>query len=155
ESGWGPLQQLLREQAGKKRDAKLNGAGRIQLERLHERGTHTGIVAADVEHPEAAEHVQEAAAVGVVEVLPLRARPDPVEPDRPQDPHELWVDAAGVEVVVLARTRLEELADHRGERNAAETTRAPRLRGSRSSGRIFRDYFLPWPPAFPWPPPFP
>src|SRR3982751_5397655 len=57
-----PAQQLLGEQAGERRDAELHRPGRLQLHRLDERRAHAPVVAADVEHAEAAEDVEVARA---------------------------------------------------------------------------------------------
>ena len=78
-------EQLLREQRRQRRDAELHRAGQVELERLDERRADARVVAADVEHPEAAEHVEVALAVGVAEVRALGARPRAVEADRPED----------------------------------------------------------------------
>ena len=77
-----------------------------------ERRPDPGIVPPGVEHPEAPEHVEEAVPVRVVEVLPFGARPHAVEADRLQHPHELRVDPARVEVVVLTGASFQELPDH-------------------------------------------
>ena len=106
------LQQLFREEPRQQRDAELHRSGSVELERLDERRPDSGIVPPGVEHPEAPEHVEEAVPVRVVEVLPFGARPDAVEADRLQHPHELRVDPARVEVVVLTGASFQELPDH-------------------------------------------
>src|SRR2546429_1160669 len=105
-------EQLLGKEARQQRDAELHGAGSLELERLDERGADTRVVAPGIEHSEAAEQIEVTAPVAVVEVLALRPRPHPIETDRAQYAHELRVDRPRVEVVVLARARFEELADH-------------------------------------------
>ena len=109
-----PLQQLLGEQSRQQRHAELHRPGRRELEHLDERGAHARVVAPDVEHAEAAEHVEVAPVVLVVEVLTLGASPDAVEADRLQHAHELRVDPVRVELVILARARFEELTNHGG-----------------------------------------
>src|SRR5207248_5225131 len=51
-------QQRLGEQARQRGDSELDRAGQLELERLDERGPDARIVAADVVHPEATEHVE-------------------------------------------------------------------------------------------------
>ena len=67
--------QLLGEQRRQRRCAELHRAGQVELERLDERRAHARVVAADVEHPEAAEHVEVLVAARVPEVRALGARP--------------------------------------------------------------------------------
>ena len=74
-----------------------------------ERGADARVVAADVVHPEAAEHVEVAVAVGVVEVGAVGARPGAVEADRAQDAHELRVDRARPALVLVAGAGEEAL----------------------------------------------
>ena len=105
------LQQLLGEQRWQDRRPELHGAGRLQLELLDERRADARVVAADVEHPEAAEHVEVAVPVSVPEVLPLRARPDPIEADRLQDARELRIDRPRPELDVLARPRRDQVTE--------------------------------------------
>ena len=93
-------QQLLGEQRRQRRGAELHRAGQVELERLDERGAHARVVAADVEHPEAAEQVEEAVAVGVPEVRALGAHPRAVEADRLEHARELRVDRARPELDV-------------------------------------------------------
>jgi hypothetical protein len=89
-----PADELVREDRRQGRDAELRRAGQIQLQRLGEHSTNPGVVAPDVEHAEAAEHVEEAGAVGVDQVRTLRARPAAVEADRLENADELRVDRA-------------------------------------------------------------
>jgi hypothetical protein len=56
------------------------------------RSPDAGVVAPDVEHPEAAEHVEVPAAFVVEQVGALGASPAPVEADRLEHPRELRVD---------------------------------------------------------------
>jgi len=143
-------EQLLCEQPGQERDAELNGPGRLELECFDKRSANTRVVAADVEHAEAAEHVEKAVAVRVVQVLPLGARPDAVEPDRLQHAHELRVDRPRVDVVVLARALPQELPDH--VRSVPPSKRRePRLSGALETRQDRYGYLL-WP--FPWLPPW-
>ena len=104
-------QQLLREQRRQRARAELHGAGQVELERLDERVAHTRVVPADVEHPEAAEQVEEAIALVVPEIRAFGARPGTVEPDRAQHARELRVDRARPEVEALAAARRDELGD--------------------------------------------
>ena len=60
---------------GRADDAERDLPRRVELERLDERGPHARVVAADVVHPEAAEPVEVARALGVVQVRALGARP--------------------------------------------------------------------------------
>src|SRR3954447_12415716 len=110
----GALHELLGEQSRKERGAELHRAGRLELERLDERRPNGAVVAADVEHAEAAEHVEEPVPVRVPEVLPFGTHPRAVEADRAQDARELRIDRARPEVEVVARARLEEIPE--GER---------------------------------------
>ena len=96
--------------AGSAVDAELDGAGPLELERLDERVAHARVVAADVEHPEAAEHVEVAVALVVPEVGALGAGPAAVEADRPQQLHELRVDRLRVQVERVGAALLDELA---------------------------------------------
>ena len=95
-------EQRLGEQAGQRGDAELHGAGRLELERLDQRGADARVVAADVVHPEAAEQVEVAVAVGVEEVRAVGARPGAVEADRAEHAHELRVDRPRPALVVVA-----------------------------------------------------
>ena len=96
------LEQCLGEQAGEGGDAELHGAGCLELERLDERGADARVVAADVVHPKAAEHVEKPVALLVVEVGAFGARPRAVEADRAQDADELRVDRARPAPVLVA-----------------------------------------------------
>ena len=104
-------EQLLREERRQRRGAELHRARQVELERLDERGANARVVASDVEHPEAAEHVEVLLAAGVPEVRALRARPLAVEADRLQDARELRVDRASPEVDVGAIARREQLGE--------------------------------------------
>src|SRR5438552_4783459 len=118
-------EQLFGQESRQQRDTELHRARGLELERLDERSADPRVVPPGVEHPEAAEQVEVPVAFAVEQVLTLRARPDAVEADRPQHLHELRVDRPGVELVVLARARLEELADH-----AVSLTTEPRGGGA-------------------------
>ncbi len=100
-----PCEQRLGKLARERRYAELHRAGRLALQRLHERGPHPGVVAADGEHPEAAEQVEEAVPLVVDQLRVGRADPAPVETDRAQHAYKLRVDGPRVarERVVLAR----------------------------------------------------
>jgi len=87
----------------------LHRPGPLELQRLDQRLADAGVVAADVEHPEAAEQVEVAVAVVVPEVRSLRAGPAAVEPDRAQQLHELRVDRLRVQVERLGAPFLDEL----------------------------------------------
>ena len=123
----GERDQLLREQAGEERRPHREHPGRLELECLDERGADPRVVPADAVHPEAAEQVEVARAVRVVEVRALGARPRAVEADRPQHPRELRVDCAGPEVEILAAPRLEQ----RLEAEVAHPVRTVTRRGRR------------------------
>ncbi len=102
-SGRAP-EQGFGEEARQRSGAELHGARQVELERLHERVAHARVVAADVDHPEAAEHVEVAVAFGVPQIRALRPLPGAVEIDRPQHAHELRVDVARPAVEVVAPT---------------------------------------------------
>ena len=101
--------QLLRQQRGQSVHAELHRPRPLQLERLDERLPNARVVAPDVEHAEATEHVQIPIAVGIPEVRALGSGPAPVEADRPQQPHELRVDCLRMEVERLRAPVLDEL----------------------------------------------
>ena len=107
----GEPDQRLGQQAGEKRRAEREHPRRLELERLDERCADARVVPADAVHPEAAEHVEVARPVCVVEVRALGARPRAVEADRPQHPHELRVDRPRPEVEILAAPRVEQLSE--------------------------------------------
>ena len=107
----GEADQLLGEQAGQERRPHREHPRRVERERLDERGADARVVAADVVHPEAAEHVEVAVAVGVEEVRALGARPRAVEADRLEDAGELRVDRARPEVEILTAAGLEQLRE--------------------------------------------
>ena len=133
----GEPDQLLGEQAGKERRPHREHPRRLELERLDERGADPRVVAADAVHPEAAEQVEVARPVGVVEVRALGARPRAVEADRPQDPHELRVDRARPEVEILAAPRVEQRLEaevaHRAGLARARRCRSARAAAPRTS----------------------
>ena len=106
-----PPQQLVGEDRAQRVDAERELSRRVELQRLRERRLHPRVVAADVVHPEPAEPVEVAVPLGVVEVRTLGACPAAVEADRAQHPHELRVDDARVELQLVARMPLEQLAD--------------------------------------------
>jgi hypothetical protein len=114
----GDTDQLLGEQAGQERRPHREHPRRVERERLDERGADARVVAADVVHPEPAEHVEVAVALLVEQVRALGARPRAVEADRPQHAGELRVDRARPQVEILAAAGLEQLPDaeltHRG-----------------------------------------
>ena len=103
--------QGLGEQAGEQRRPQREHPRRLELEHLDKGRANPRVVPADAVHPEAAEQVEIARPVGVVEVRALGTRPGPVEADRPQDPHELRVDGAGPEVEILAAPRVEQRSE--------------------------------------------
>src|SRR5207247_1174948 len=79
-------------------DAELHGARPVELQRLDESLADARVVSPDVEHAEAAEHVEVAVAVRVPEVRALCPGPAAVEADRPQQADELRVDRLRVQV---------------------------------------------------------
>ncbi len=117
-----PREQRLGEQSGERTDAERELARRVELERLDESGTYARIVAADVVHPEAAQPIEVAGSLGVVQMRALRTSPCPVVADRPQHPHVLRVDRAGVElerVICMRRQQLPQVElGHARERSA-------------------------------------
>ena len=136
EPGRRACQQRLGEESRQRGDAELHGAGRVELERLDQRRPNARVVAADVVHPEAAEHVEIAGAVRVVEVGAVRARPRAVEADRAQDADELRVDRARPARVLIAGTGEQALEVDRA--HAPEFTRSrreSRARDPRSARR--------------------
>ena len=67
-----------------------------------------GMVAAEREHPEAAQQIEIAAVLAVVEVLaPSLAKAD-IIPDGPQHPDHLLIDAPGMKVKTLRFMGLEQ-----------------------------------------------
>ena len=125
----GAREQRLRQQPGQRRDAELDRVRHLELHRLHQGRSHPRVVPPHVEHPEAAQQIEKAIPVDVVEMRTRRALPLTVEPDRPQDLHELRVDARGVGVEILAGARGEQLPDVHAVTIAAGTSRrqpAPR-----------------------------
>ena len=70
-----PSEQRFGKEPRQRRDAELHGAGRLELQRLDERGPDARVVAPDVVHPEPAEHVEVAVAAGVVEVRAVAHSP--------------------------------------------------------------------------------
>ena len=105
------LQQLVGEDRPQRVDAERELPRRVEVERFPERGLHPRVVAADVVHPEAAEPVEIAVAVGVVEMRALGAGPAAVEADGAQHAHELGVDDSRVKLQLLARMPLQKLGD--------------------------------------------
>jgi hypothetical protein len=103
-------QQLLGEQGGQHVHTELHRARPLQLERLDKRVAHARVVPPYVEHPETAEQVEVAVAVGVPEVRALGTGPAAVETNRPQELHELRVDRLRVQVERLGAPLLDELA---------------------------------------------
>src|SRR5206468_10316098 len=79
--------------------------------RLDQRSAHARVVAPDVEHPEAAEHVEILVAALVPEVGAICARPLAVEADLLQDARELRVDRAAPEVDVAPLACREQLRE--------------------------------------------
>ena len=126
-----PVGHALEEGFGEKRaervDPERELAGRLELERLDERGPDVRVVPAEVVHPEAAEHVEVPAAVRIEEVLALGPRPVAIEADRPQHPHELRVDRACVQLVLAPRVLGQELPQAE-RRHALSVQRAPMRR---------------------------
>ena len=118
DSAAGERDQLLGQEAGKKRRPQREHSGCLELERLAECRPDARVVAADAVHPEATEQVEEPCPVGVEEVCALGAGPRPVEADRAQHPHELRVDRARPELEILAAPRVEQRPEaevaHRG-----------------------------------------
>ena len=83
--------------------------GRVELERLASSASRDArVVAADVVHAEAAEHVEVTAAVVVEEVRAFGPHPGAVEVDRAQHADELRVDRARPEVEVAAVAAAEQ-----------------------------------------------
>ena len=90
--------------------------GKIELERLDQRRADARVRAPDVEHPEAAEHVEVAVALVVPEVGALAASPGAVEADRLQHARELRVDRLAPQLEALAPARRDELANAQTDR---------------------------------------
>jgi hypothetical protein len=63
------------------------------------------VIAADGEDPEAAQQVEVAPVIAVIEILALAALEPDVESDRPQHAHELLVEMARVKDVALGLAR--------------------------------------------------
>ena len=95
-------EQRLGEEPRQRRDAELDRSRCLELERFDQRRADARVVAADVVHAEAAEHVEVAVAVSVEEVRAVGARPRPVEPDRAQHAHELRIDRPRPALVLVA-----------------------------------------------------
>ncbi len=148
EAGGRTAEELLREERRERRSAELNRAGQVELERLDERGADARVVASDVEHPEAAEHVEVLLAAGIPQVGALGARPLAVEADRLEDARELRVDRASPQVDVGAIPRREQLGEaEAGHALTLGVVPRPRWRlGGRDrqqSGRSRRCLFAP------------
>ncbi len=116
--------ELLGEERRDEGDAHLRRVRRLPLHRLDQPVAHARVRAADVEHAEAAQPVEVAVPVGVVEVRALGAGPVAVEPDRAQDTHHLRIDVLGEEVESLARPPRQQFGELTG--HASELT--PRYR---------------------------
>src|SRR5581483_1399747 len=98
-------------------------------------GADGAVVAADVVHPEAAEQVEVARPLAVVQVRAFCARPRPVEADRAQDADELWVDRARPKVEVALACTVEQgphvhAVNVPGAMRSRRGSTAPALRGT-------------------------
>ena len=116
--------ERLGQQAGQVGEAELRQARRAERERLLERAAHGRVVAADVEHPEAAEHVEEPRPVPVDQVRALGGGPLAVEADDLEHADEHRVRMARVELVALARARLQQLSEPELAHAAKPTSQA-------------------------------
>ena len=132
--------QLLRKQRRQRRRAELHRSRQVELERFDERCANARVVAPDVEHPEAAEHVEVLVAALVPEVRALRACPLAVEADLLENPRELRVDRAAPQVDVAVVPLREQLGEsqiaHVGNataRTARTTTAEPLESGAVAS----------------------
>src|SRR5262249_13418646 len=105
------VEQRLCEQAGGLGDPERHTPRQLEVERLVQRRPHLLVVAADVVHPQAAGHVQEARSVYAVEIRSLSASPVAVEADRPQHAQELRVDRPAMQPELAARVLVDEPAD--------------------------------------------
>src|SRR5262249_30651504 len=96
-----------------------------ELERLDEGSADARVVAAHVEHPEAAEHVEIAAALVIPQVGTLCPRPCAIEADRLQHPGELRVDRLRPQLEALASAGLDQIAKHHLTVTQASPLRLP------------------------------
>ena len=96
-----PLQEPLGQNSGQHRHVELHQVGQVAVEHAFERLAHVRMIAADREHAEAAEQVQIAGALAVVEIGALAAAEADVIADGAQDPHHLLVEMAAVQPVAF------------------------------------------------------
>ena len=94
--------QGLGQQARVEGAVDLGHGGEVEVDGVVQRLLDHGVAAPEGEDPEAAEHVEHASALVVVEVAALAPHVGPVEAERGQHPWKLGVQVGGVQLELPA-----------------------------------------------------
>ena len=94
-------QQPLGQNAGERRDIHLHEIGQLAVEDAFQRIAQRRMIAADGENAEAAQQIEIARAVAVVEILACAAAEPHVIADGAQHPDHLLVEMAAVHVIAV------------------------------------------------------
>ena len=101
-------EQPLGQNAGERRDVHLHEIRQVGVEHALQRRANRRMIAADREHAEAAQQVEIAVALAVVEVLAASLAKADIIADRPQHPDHLLVEAAAMQAEALGFVALEQ-----------------------------------------------
>ena len=105
------LEQPLRQDTGQRRDIELHQVGQVGVEHALQCLAHHRMVAAEREYAKAAEQVEIARAITVVEVLTGALLEADVVADGFEDADELLVEMPGVHRTALRFARREHLGE--------------------------------------------
>ena len=103
------FQQPLGEHAGERRDVELDQIGQVAVEHAFQRLAHRRMVAPDRKHAKAAQQVEIARAIAIVEVLPLPLLEADIVADGLENPNELLVQMPIMHGAALGLTVREHL----------------------------------------------
>ena len=104
-------EQPLGQNAGERRDIHLHEIGQVGIERAFQRRADRRVVAADREDAEAAQQIEIALAIPIVEVLPASLAKPHIISDGPQHPDHLLIETARVQAKAFRFVGVEQGCD--------------------------------------------
>src|SRR5215470_15955859 len=102
-------EQPLGEDAGQGRDIHLYEVGQFGIEDALQRVTQRRMIAPYAEYPEAAQQIEIASALAIVEILPRATTPADIVADRAEDLHHLLIEMANMHRIAVTLMPREEL----------------------------------------------
>ena len=104
-------QEALGQDTGEGGDVQLNKIGKVPVEQLLERIAHGRVITTDCEHAPAAQQVEILLPLTIEQVLTSASLIGPVESDRSQQSHHLFIEVAGMQAVTFLLPLGEEMGD--------------------------------------------